>query len=328
MHSARGLGIYWRTLDVAQIGLDPDRSVRLPRLVSREHAALQFLTGIVNEQDVRTWAEQHGIDGPRMVSLWRHIGESAVGVKDEPWPDVMREQDCAARERAGLGIPHQRTAATIGIDGVTEPSWHAALALSDAGIGNLALVRDYEKRSKHVSALSRKLPRTSMHTDLVTGTPPTVVLLTSSRVSRTRAAQRYAAADIPVLEIVCGETCVAVGPLVVPGVTACLNCSVEEFRERDSGYDILAAQAAEHPPIECESTSARFAGVAAARDLLTFVESRESMFLNRQMLIRPGCEWPEWRTIVRHPSCSCQDYPDYLAERAIHPSTTDTMAAP
>ena len=76
----------------------------------------------------------------------------------------------------------------------------------------------------------------------VKGRRPRVAVLVSSLVSDPLEHQRWLRRDIAHLPIVFGEVAVTVGPLVVPGVTACLTCVEGQRAALDPAWTAVATQ--------------------------------------------------------------------------------------
>ncbi|MDO9591464.1 MAG: hypothetical protein Q7J04_10010, partial [Microcella sp.] len=76
----------------------------------------------------------------------------------------------------------------------------------------------------------------------VAGRRPGVAVLVSSHVSDPLEHQRWLRRDIAHLPIVFGEVAVTIGPLVVPGVTACLTCVEGQRSAIDPAWSSVAPQ--------------------------------------------------------------------------------------
>ncbi|UYN84823.1 MAG: hypothetical protein KIT89_06625 [Microcella sp.] len=76
----------------------------------------------------------------------------------------------------------------------------------------------------------------------VGGRRPAAAVLVSAHVVDPLAHQRWLRRDIAHLPIVFGEVAVTIGPLVVPGRTACLTCAERHRAARDEAWPAIAAQ--------------------------------------------------------------------------------------
>jgi hypothetical protein len=144
----------------------------------------------------------------------------------------------------------------------------------------------------------------------------------------------FEGAGVPVLVAGVRETTGVVGPLVLPGVSACLGCLHEHRRERDDKWPLLASQlaAARQPPVApCDVSLAAVVAGLATLQLLTALDGQR----DRQQdtpgrdgagQARPPATLggtieltlPDWRVRRRswpvHPRCSC------LTARRLHGS--------
>lgn len=128
--------------------------------------------------------------------------------------------------------------------------------------------------------------------------------------------------DVPHLPVTVGET-VTVGPLVVPGASACLHCVHLARRDLDPAWPALATQLHERPA----PTLSRTAVAEAAA------------FVARHLEAAPGTSWeldPHDGTVSvagwePHPECSCAAPPgsDWApgADRASPPVPSSARAA-
>ncbi len=100
-----------------------------------------------------------------------------------------------------------------------------------------------------------------------------------------------------------------VGPLVIPGRTACLRC-LDLFRtDRDPAWPLILAQLAGRPPspVACDAPLAAAVAAQAASQALAFIDSASSAgaVANATLeLVLPGWQWRR-RTWPPHPGCTC-----------------------
>jgi hypothetical protein len=76
---------------------------------------------------------------------------------------------------------------------------------------------------------------------------PGLVVLVADRVLAPADHRTWLQRDIPHLPVVVGDTSVTVGPLVVPGASACLHCAFLHRRDADAAWPAIAAQLATLP---------------------------------------------------------------------------------
>jgi hypothetical protein len=128
---------------------------------------------------------------------------------------------------------------------------------------------------------------------------------------------RLLAADIPHLSIVVRETSILVGPLVLPGRSACLRCLDLHRTDRDPQWPLVLAQLLQGPPDRrCpreETASAQVAAGVAALQVLGHLDGRRPQAGVAATL---EIELPEGLASRRpwpaHPSCGCS-WPPGLA---------------
>lgn len=77
---------------------------------------------------------------------------------------------------------------------------------------------------------------------------PELAVLVADRVLAPADHRAWLQRDIPHLPVVVGDASVTVGPLVVPGVSACLHCAFLHERDADAAWPAIAAQLATLPP--------------------------------------------------------------------------------
>ncbi|MET7756238.1 TOMM precursor leader peptide-binding protein [Streptomyces sp. NPDC005389] len=143
-------------------------------------------------------------------------------------------------------------------------------------------------------------------------------------------AQRWVTTGTPHLYAGVIEATGVVGPLVLPGGTACARCLQEERTDRDSDWPRLLAQwrsGARHPLPACDlGLATAVAGLAAAHALA---------FLDGDLPASTGTRWEtslpllEWRAerLRPHPACPCGAARGGEGERASAAGgAQDTMA--
>ena len=141
-----------------------------------------------------------------------------AGVPPSRVDDVLRAVD-PALERAGEQV-RAAPRAPLAIVGRGDAAARVAGVLGEAG---------------HPVAVGASITR-------VGGRRPAAAVLVSSHVVNPIEHQRWLRRDIAHLPIVFGEVAVTVGPLVVPGVTACLTCIERQRAARDDAWPAVVAQ--------------------------------------------------------------------------------------
>lgn len=119
------------------------------------------------------------------------------------------------------------------------------------------------------------------------------------------------AADAPYLVVELGVDHGVVGPMVLPGLTSCLQCADLHRRDRDSAWSALAIQLTiprRYGPSSDVAVATVIGGVAALQ-ALTFLDGGEPACLDGTLELR----MPDWRLRRRswpaHPGCDCTAHP-------------------
>ncbi|WP_062131902.1 hypothetical protein [Demequina aestuarii] len=125
-----------------------------------------------------------------------------------------------------------------------------------------------------------------------------VLISAGPAVARARA---LLSANQPHLLVECGEASVRVGPLVVPGVTACATCLGLAATEALSAWPVLALQSDSRRP-RVDPVTATIAGALAGREAAAFLVGRAS----RTWRVSGG-DVTALAPTAPHPDCRCTD---------------------
>src|SRR5580692_10748513 len=114
---------------------------------------------------------------------------------------------------------------------------------------------------------------------------------------------------VPHLAVAADEAIGVVGPLVIPGRTACLRCLDLARAERDPAWPLILAQleGREPDPCACDAPLAAAVAAQAAAQVLAFIDravAADAVVNGTLELVLPGWQWRR-RTWPRHPGCSC-----------------------
>lgn len=114
--------------------------------------------------------------------------------------------------------------------------------------------------------------------------------------------------DIPLLPVVLTERAIEVGPLVVPGVTACLHCLACHLMDEDSSWPLIAAQLLDPAivePLPVEPIAALDAAATVARAVRALLGSRATGLEGVTVRFddEGGVSRRDW---APHPRCSCR----------------------
>src|SRR3954454_808948 len=285
-----GTPVLQRAPDEVQVGLEPGRAVLLrgpgPRLlVSRldGHTSLRELRACGGAAALT--ADQ--VDG--VVDALLRAGLLAGAVE-------ARSRDRALR-LAGLGRMGQHVAALLVAAGfdlyAADLHGHGVppgLGLTGEGraagpatAGRITLVN-------HWSKPDRELVLTVLAVDA-----PEVDRLVTDHLLRT---------DQPHLLLRSTGSTVTVGPLVVPGRTACLRCADLERRDRDGAWPRLLPQLVRlrRPPTPL---LAAWAGAVGAAQAHAFLAGEVPESAGATLELSSSDHLMRWRAWPRHPACGC-----------------------
>ncbi len=141
------------------------------------------------------------------------------------------------------------------------------------------------------------------------GRPDLVVLADTHRRELPAALVRRA---VPHLAVSASEAIGVVGPLVLPGRSACLRCLDLARAERDPAWPLILAQLASQAaadPLGCDTVLATTVAAQAAAQALAFVdqsaEAAAAVTNGTLELVLPGWQWRR-RSWHPHPQCGCR----------------------
>lgn len=123
------------------------------------------------------------------------------------------------------------------------------------------------------------------------------------------------ALGIPHLLVSAFEGHGSVGPLVLPGETACLHCLDLTRRDADPAWPIVTARLGGYPPgeIACDTTMATLVAAAATGHALGHIDGRDPVVTNGTLDVMPDWRW-KTRSWIQHPQCRCMRNHPYRPE--------------
>ncbi len=252
--------IVWRSPHTLQIGVDPRLAV-LTDVTDGDARLIDALTAGVSRAGLNTLAAQADVPAHRVDEVLEAI---APALERQPSPGDERT---GASRRPPVAIVGRGVAAA-----------RIAGVLGEAG---------------HPVALGESITR-------VGGRRPGVAVLVSGFVSDPLEHQRWLRRDIAHLPIAFGEVAVTIGPLVQPGVTACLTCVESQRSAVDPAWPALATQLWGRPAATETATVATEAAIEALRML----RSPDSSGLAVRLDVDCG-ERTEWRWAPSE-HCGCR----------------------
>jgi bacteriocin biosynthesis cyclodehydratase domain-containing protein len=96
-----------------------------------------------------------------------------------------------------------------------------------------------------------------------------------------------------------------IGPLVVPGRTACLHCVDHHRTDRDPDWPTLLAQLLDSVPRPAPAVLAATAAALAVTQTCTFLATTTAATVDGQLVTRHAEVEVRRRTLPPHPRCGC-----------------------
>jgi hypothetical protein len=339
--------VLWRGADSVQIGEDPAGAVILTGLPPQGRELLDLLDGHRTEPDITAAAAHLGmaatevreilgglrgcgalVDGdpvadlpPRLPTAARHrltteFGTGAGAVRpDLPHEDPRPGARVAARGRARvvvrgggrIGVPLAAILATAGVGHVHVDVGGTVLHAEVTPGGHRADDVHRPRATAAAEAVQAVAPEADTR-PLPAGAAPDFVVLVGSRrpaVVDASTPQTRRAAHLVVS--VRGDRAV-VGPLVLPGRTACLRCVDLHRCDRDPTWPALAAQLATAPGRQhCSAAMAALAAAAGALQVLAHLDGGTPETVSASLEIGGPAGLLRRRTWAPHPRCDCTE---------------------
>ena len=316
----RGLLPVWRDRDTLQIGVDSRRAVALSGMAGVA-CVIGLLDGSRDRAQVIETAAEHGIPAKtteRVLDLLAAAG----ALDDFPagtlrlLPPPLRAR--LAAELAAASLAHRdgdggartlarRLTAQIRIHGAGPVGTGIAGLLEKSGIGRITQSEPGTLRP------GAALAGTGDPGKARSGTVPSGMALPDLAILAGRHPMDLRASlmrdGVPHLAVTADEAIGVVGPLVIPGRTACLRCLDLTRAERDPAWPLILAQleGREPDPQACDAPLAAAVAAQAAAQVLAFIDRAvavDAVANGTLELVLPGWQWRR-RTWPRHPACSC-----------------------
>jgi bacteriocin biosynthesis cyclodehydratase domain-containing protein len=328
-----GLLPVWRDRDTLQIGIDPRRAVALTGM-SDAGWVISLLDGSRDRAQVIAAAGERGIP-PQLADRVLTLLAAGGALDDFPagtyraLPRPLRAR--LAPELAAASLAHgdgdggarilaRRQAACLSVHVGGRLGGVIADVLAASGIGHVtradAAGADAGAASKAQQAQGGRQPAGPARRGGVPGSGPArprsarpdLAVLTGA--PSPELAARLMREQIPHLTASAGEAIGVVGPLVIPGQSACLRCLDLARTDRDPAWPLILAQLAgrQPDPPACDAALAAAVAAQAAAQVLTFIDRphhRTGPVTNGTLeLVLPAWQWRR-RTWRPHPDCAC-----------------------
>jgi bacteriocin biosynthesis cyclodehydratase domain-containing protein len=320
-----GLLPVWRDRDTLQIGIDPRRAIALSGM-GEAALIVGLLDGSRDRDQVIEAAAREGIPASvteRVLALLAAGGAlddfPASTLRALPTPLRARlEPELATTSLArrdgdgGARAIARRRAAVVWIEGERSVGRAVARILSASGIGQIRMRRlaanDLASAGRQPAVSDSPRPQRAQ-----AGLPfrPDLVVLVGNRTAD-RGAQ-LARDRIAHLAVMASEAIGIVGPLVVPGKTACLRCLDYVRAGNDPAWPLILAQARSRrpEPAACDAVLTAAVAAQAAAQTLGAIETApvaSAAAGGTLELVLPDWRWRR-RTWPPHPDCPCAGKP-------------------
>ncbi len=309
-----GLLPVWRNRDTLQVGIDPRRAVALTGMRAVA-PLLGLLDGSRDRAQILAAAEDLGIPAAaadRVITLLAAAGALhdfpastyrmlPQGLRSRLAPELATAALAHGDSDGGARILARRQDACVRVHGTGRVGLSVASLLAAAGVGLVVCAGKLPGIPSPADAdphAARAQPR---------GHRPDLVVLTDW--NRRELPDALARQGIPHMSAAASEAIGVVGPLVLPGRTACLRCLDLARAERDPAWPLILAQAtgrATDPPA-CDTVLAAMVAAQATAQALVRIDrpAAQSPVTNGTLeLVLPGWQWRR-RTWTAHPRCGC-----------------------
>jgi hypothetical protein len=300
-----GLLTVWRNRDTVQIGVDPRRAIALTGM----RGAAVLLALLDGSRDLAQILAAAGDAGISAEAADRVITLLAVGgaLHDFPvttyraMPHGLRTR--LAPELATAALAHgdadggarilaRRQGACVRVEGMSRVGLCIASFLTASGIGMV---------------ISASPPLAGMARPGAAGRHPDLVILAD--IHRRELPEILRRDGVPHLAAAASEAIGVVGPLVLPGRTACLRCLDLTRAEGDPAWPLILAQlsAGGADPPACDTVLAAAVATQAVAQALAFVDrptSASTVTNGTLELVLPDWQWRR-RTWAQHDRCGC-----------------------
>jgi bacteriocin biosynthesis cyclodehydratase domain-containing protein len=311
-----GLLPVWRDKDTVQIGVDPRRAVAISGMRAAAEV-IRLLDGSRDRQQLVAEASGRGIPAAvteRVLTLL-----AATGVLIDHPAAILRSLPPELRQRL---LPEMTAISLTSLDGdggAGQLTRRAATTVQVLGRGPTAGAIADLLTSSGVAAQAIPEPASGWPG---TGSPPRgagqpgdspdLVVLASPPAPELLAGLHRA--GLPHLPVSAAEAIGTVGPLVLPGRTACLRCLDLARTDRDPAWPLVLAQATGRVAEAPSAVLSAAVAAQAAAQALAFADRMppEATVNGTLELVLPAWQWRR-RSWLPHPACVCAAHPNRAA---------------
>lgn len=332
----------WRDAVTVQLGVDPEMAVVLSGVDAAAATVLGLLDGTRDEAGVLAGAAAAGVQpesAARLLHLLADAGALDDGAadpaplaplaraeRDRIAPDLAAVSLVRPRPGAALDVLNRRRAASVWVVGGGRIGVPVATLLAASGVGRVGvetagpvgaadtvpggwqLADVGAPASEAARAAVRRIAPATQYGPARPGQRPDVVVLVGPAGADPGRRVQLLQAGLPHLAVTVREVTGVVGPLVLPGRTACLRCLDLNRADRDAAWPLLSAQLAGDPVggVAAGDTVLTAATAAlAAGQVLARLDGSSPATVNGTLELRLS----DWRLRRRgwspHPACGC-----------------------
>ena len=299
-----GLLPLWRDRDTVQIGIDPRRAVAISGM-SQASEVIRLLDGSRERDQLVIEARERGVQPAvteRIITLL-----AAAGVLVDFSSDVLRSLPPELTQQLMPVLAAASVAGQDGDGGARLIARRSSTTMLVCGSGPIvAIVADLLTRSGLAIQSRPKAPVEQLAGPQPTDPPDLVVLVGHQSPVETAELSRV---RLPHLAVYADEAIGVVGPLVQPGLTACLRCIDLAKAERDPAWPLILAQLAGRSaePRACDAVLATTVAAQAAAQALAFADQSPLAQATANGTLELVCPTWQWRrrSWLPHPACSC-----------------------
>jgi hypothetical protein len=306
-----GLLTVWRNRDTVQIGIDPRRAIALTGMRGAA-VLLGLLDGSRDLAQILAAAGDAGISAEaadRVITLLAVGGAlhdfpvtayraMPQGLRTRLAPELATAALAHGDADGGARILARRQGACVRVEGMSRVGLCVASFLTASGIGMVISAGPPPAVLSPPAGMAGPAPA-SRHPDLV-------IL---ADIHRRELPEILRRGGVPHLAAAASEAIGVVGPLVLPGRTACLRCLDLTRAERDPAWPLILAQltgGGADPPA-CDTVLAAAVAAQAAAQALAFVDrpaSASAVSNGTLELVLPDWQWRR-RSWAQHDRCGC-----------------------
>lgn len=315
-----GVEVLWRSRHEVQVGVDERHCVLLPDVTQRQLAALTRLAQAAGlpEREARRHL--------RRDLLARLAAADLLAPAEEPGLSAALQRECNTYARAGIELPGlgQRPNHRVGLVGVGGYLARVAETLAACGYGQVCISSELADAAPPIAGAPHLFARPG--TDWAA--EQDFVVVAGRHVTAPWLTRALTAADVPHLLVITGERELLVGPLVVPGQSACARCTHLHATAADPDWPALATQLVGLPPSPIPAVATVRAVSLVTQAAVAWLDRRDPEYLGRQLVVPFDGTEASLREITAHQECGCGAATDGLSPVSHLPTARTRPPAP